>query len=91
MSEDSTPFRENLPQLEHHATGDGGREVVLVKQGQRYVFRCARGAEATLFAQARDMARDPNIDLTSFDAALICHHLGQILRGELESHSRRTA
>lgn len=61
------------------------RELVLVKNGQRFVFRCAAGGEAALLQQLGDLVRDPNVDLTWFDAAVLSHQVGQELGKKLQA------
>ena len=64
------------PSLHEQTAQDGCRELVLVKQGQRYVFRCAHGQEPQLLDQLIDMARDPASGIEWFDAAMLSHQLG---------------
>jgi len=54
-------------------------ELVLVKDGQRYVFKCAPGGEKQLLGQLAAMAQDPHHELTWFDAAVLCHQLGRTM------------
>jgi len=54
-------------------------ELVLVKGGQRYVFKCAPGGEKAMLDRLADMAQDPNHELTWFDAAVLCHQLGRTM------------
>ena len=55
-------------------------ELVLVKDGQRYVFKCAPGGEKALLGQLAAMAQDPTHELTWFDAAVLSHQLGRNLQ-----------
>ncbi len=55
-------------------------ELVLVKDGQRYVFKCAPGAEKELLSQLAAMAQDPAHELTWFDAAVLSHQLGRSMQ-----------
>ena len=64
------------PSLHEQKADDGSRELVLVKQGQRYVFKCAPGQEPQLLDQLIDMARDKDSDIEWFDAAMLSHQLG---------------
>ncbi len=59
------------------------RQVVLVKRGQRYVFRYTQGEERKLLDDLVTMARDPQCDLDWFDAAVLSHQMGQRLSQEL--------
>lgn len=53
------------------------RDLVLVKDGRRLVFRCGPGGEAAMIRQLAEMAEDPENDLTWFDAAVLSHQLGE--------------
>lgn len=64
------------PSLHERSAPNGGRELLLVKDGQRYTFRCAPGQEPQLLDQIIEMARDPGSDLQWFDAAMLSHQLG---------------
>ena len=57
-------------------------ELVLVKAGQRYVFRCAPGEEFDLLVVLADLVRDPDTDLNWYDAAVLAHVLGRRLGGK---------
>ena len=63
---------------------DGTRELVLFKDGQRYVFTCAPGEESALLAQLRTMARDPESSFSWVDAALLSHQIGVHLRERIQ-------
>ena len=65
------------------------RELVLVKHGQRYVFRCAPGEEATLLTQLGDLVRDPDTDLNWFDAAVLSHQVGQALGRQIDQMRKK--
>lgn len=65
------------------------RELVLVKQGQRYVFRYVAGQEAQMLEGLAEMARDPRSDLNWFDAAVLSHQMGQGMSQELERLRKR--
>jgi len=71
------------PSLKEQTTAEGLRELVLIKPGQRYVFRCARGQESKLLDQLIEMARDPESDLQWFDAAMLSHQLGARIADQL--------
>ncbi len=72
------------PSLHEQTTEDGVRELVLVKQGQRYVFRCAPGQEPQLLDQLIEMARDDGSDIEWFDAAMLSHQLGARMVDQLQ-------
>lgn len=72
------------PSLHEQVTSDGGRELLLIKHGQRYVFRCAHGQEPQLLDQIIEMARDPDSDIQWFDAAMLSHQLGSRIADQLE-------
>lgn len=63
------------------------REFVLVKNDQRFVFRCARGDEAQLLAQIATLVRDPANGLSWFDAATLSQQITQSLGGLLHKPS----
>lgn len=63
---------------------NGQRQLVLVKNGQRYVFRYALGDETGLLESLIEMARDPKSDLTWFDAAMLSHQMGKRFGQQLE-------
>ena len=60
------------------------REFVLVKDDQRFVFRCAPGEEAQLLAQIAALVRDPANGLSWFDAAMLSQQITQSLGGMLK-------
>ncbi|MEX2213922.1 MAG: hypothetical protein WD768_07330 [Phycisphaeraceae bacterium] len=63
---------------------DGRRQLVLVKNGHRYVFRYAIGEETKVLAGLVEMARDPHSELDWFDAAVLSHQLGQRMSEQLD-------
>lgn len=65
---------------------DGQRQLVLVKQGQRYIFRYAPGDEAQMLESLIELARDPESELTWFDAAVLSHQMGQRLGKQLDHY-----
>lgn len=66
------------------APGDEQREIVLVKAGQRYVFRYVAGEESKMLSGLAEMARDPKSELDWFDAAVLSHQLGQTIGHQLQ-------
>lgn len=73
------------------ATTDA-HQLVLVKHGKRYVFACPPGGEADLMAQMATLIHDPTNDLTWFDAALLCHQMGQRMGDRLSHlHNKQSA
>ena len=56
---------------------DNDNELVLVKNGQRYVFHCDPGAETDLLNQLATMVSDPTSGLDWFDAAVLSHQMGE--------------
>ena len=72
------------PTLHERPTPDGSRELVLVKHGQRYVFRCAPGQEPGLLDQLIEMARDGESGIEWFDAAMLSHQLGVKMVDQLQ-------
>ena len=64
------------------------QELVLVKNGRRYVFRCTDGHESQMLLQLADMVRDPDNELDWFDAAVLSHQMGQRMGRRLERISK---
>ena len=77
----SNPLFEHEP--EEGRDDDVSRQVVLVKRGQRYVFRYMPGDESKLFEDLMEMADDPIFDLDWFDAAVLSHQVGQRISQQL--------
>ena len=63
---------------------DGRRQLVLVKNSHRYVFRYDLGEETKVLAGLVEMARDPHSELDWFDAAVLSHQLGQRMSEQLD-------
>lgn len=68
--------------------GPAGATLELFKNGQRYVFDCPPGKEADTMAQLAMLIDDDANDLTWFDAALLCHQLGQRMGAKLNKLRR---
>lgn len=68
----------------------GSDAVILIKNGQRYVFRCAPGEEAALMQHVRDLAQRSDHNIGWYDAARLCHQLGQRLRMRLTTTQAMT-
>jgi hypothetical protein len=92
---DFTPFDDpasESPQDRGEAITPPGveyRELVLVKQGQRYIFRYSAGQEARLLEGLSEMAGDPRNDLDWFDAAVLSHQMGQDMSAHLAQMNQR--
>ena len=71
------------PADEHH--------LVLVKHGKRYTFPCPPGGEAELMTHMSALINDPDNDLTWFDAALLCHQMGERMGDRLNQMHRQSA
>jgi hypothetical protein len=63
----------------------GSRQLALVKDGKRFVFRYALGAESEVLSQMLELARDPESNFDTFDAAVLSHQLGQQMSQQLKS------
>ena len=70
------------------AEDDDYQQLVLVKGGHRFVFRYERGAEAEVLTQMLELARDPESDFDTFDAAVLSHQMGQQLGEHLKRLER---
>lgn len=91
MSDTPFPSSNDTPApspLAAPASGDVDvRELVFMKNGQRFVFRYERGAERSLLGSLAEMARDPDSPLDWFDAATLSHQLGQSMQANLQTLS----
>ncbi len=65
------------------AFSTGCRELELLKNGHRYVFRYEPGEESKLLSSLLEMAQDPAFPLDMFDAAILSHQIGQRLAEQL--------
>lgn len=54
-------------------------EVVLIKAGHSYIFRCAHGEEFALLTEIAALVRDPDTEINWHDAVLLAHLLGRRL------------
>jgi hypothetical protein len=68
-----------------------GPAVVLVKHGRRYDFPCPPGREAELMNRLAALMHEPDSGLTWFDAALLCHQVGQRIAQRLRELRRDAA
>ena len=86
LNPDHDPSPGPAPDAEAGAitTPNTGGDLVLVKNGQRYVFKCQPGGEKQLLNQLAEMADDPSNDITWFDAAVLSHQMGQTLGQTIE-------
>lgn len=82
------PFKPTDPKakeaVKSASVDSGQRQLVLVKNGQRYVFRYALGDETGLLESLIEMARDVKSELTWFDAAMLSHQMGKRFGQQLE-------
>ena len=79
-------------EVAEHTAPDGSRQVVLTKNEQRHVLACGVGRESELLARLTGIVNDTSNDLTWFDAALVCHQLGERMGAWLsEPRGRRSA
>lgn len=76
--------------IEESGRGDD-RQLVIVKNGERFVFGCAPGEEPALLARLGEMVRDPKIDLDWFDAAVLSHQIGQRMGSRLQRMQKTRA
>ncbi len=64
------------------------KQLVLIKKGQRYVFRYEEGQESKLLAHLAEMVQRGDSDLDWFDAAVLSHQMGQRLSSQLQRYIR---
>ncbi len=72
--------------MNEHARADGVRELVLLKQGQRYVFTCAPARRPPCSAACARW-RDTDNNLNWYDAALLADQVGVRLGQRLQEHN----
>jgi len=60
------------------------RQLSLIKEKHRYVFRYRAGCEEELVDALADMANDPACDFDWFDAAVLSYQMGRRMDKELE-------
>lgn len=81
----STSPKRDEPQGDPAPESDGDqRQLVLVKHGQRFVFRYEPGDETRVLAEILEMARDPESTFDAFDAAVLSHQMGVQLSDQLK-------
>jgi hypothetical protein len=74
----------------HNAEGSrpaeqaGPRQLVLVKKGQRYIFRYDEGGESQMLSHLVELVLQGQSNLDWFDAAVLSHQMGQRLSHKLE-------
>jgi 3-oxoacyl-[acyl-carrier-protein] synthase III len=73
-----------MPSPDEPTSHDTTRQLTLVKQEQRWVFRYAPGEEKQLIEQLIAQARDPASRLDWFDVAVLSHQMGEHMAGKLE-------
>lgn len=83
MSESSQDETQGYEAAGRQAEVDA-RQLVLIKKGQRYVFRYEEGQEAQILAHLADLVRSGQSDLDWFDAAVLSHQMGRRLGDKLE-------
>lgn len=89
----SIPFQSATQDLLADGVGpvwDNEHELVLVKHGQRHVFRCGPGEESALLNQLALLVDDPSNNLDWFDAAVLSHHMGLRMRRRLETKNTKS-
>jgi len=63
---------------------DGQKQLVLVKNGERFIFRYEVGGEARVLGEMLELAKDPTSQFDSFDAAVLSHQMGMHLGEQLK-------
>ena len=80
MSQDDTSHPEP------HVDDESTQQLVLVKRGQRYVFRYVKGQESTMLSGLIEMVRNGNSDLDWFDAAVLSYQIGQRMSQDIHNY-----
>jgi hypothetical protein len=60
------------------------RQLSLVKQSERFIFRYQSGEEADVIDAFAELAADPNSPFDWFDAAVLSYQMGRRLEMELD-------
>ena len=60
------------------------RQLALVKDEHRFVFRYVPGREADVITAFAEMASEPKVDFDWFDAAVLSYQMGRRLEVELD-------
>lgn len=66
------------------SSGVESRQVILMKKGQRFVFRYECGQEMQLLNHLICLADDNDSDLDWFDVAVLSHQIGQRMGHQLQ-------
>ena len=81
-------FTPNPPEDAPRLEAADENQLVLVKNGQRYVFECGPGQEHELLQRLQFLVADPTNDLNWFDAAVLSHQMGQRMSDRLSEFYR---
>ncbi len=65
-------------------TSSQPRQLQLVKKDQRWLFRYAPGEEKAVMQRMIDVAQHPDTDFDLFDAAVLCHQMGEHLGQQIK-------
>ena len=63
---------------------DPTRQLELVKDGHRYLFRYCAGEESGVIDDLVSLAKDPHSPLSMYDAAVLTHQLGQRMGQQIQ-------
>ena len=88
MSDSSLPASASTPTPSAITPARSPHQLMLVKQGQRYLFRYRNGEEVQVLEGLAEMARDPQSGLDWFDAAILTHQMGKEFTQRLEALRR---
>jgi len=73
------------------ARSEPPRELALVKDGQRFIFRYEPGGESALLSDVVALANDPDCDVDWMDAAMLSHQLGERMSAQIKQQQRKRA
>ncbi|HEV7297961.1 MAG TPA: hypothetical protein VGN72_01245 [Tepidisphaeraceae bacterium] len=62
------------------------RDAALVKGEHHYIFRWDSGGESAILEALVELVKNPELNFDRFDAAVVSHKVGQVLKEELKQY-----
>ena len=85
LSDRSNPERSHGTQHRAESSYDAqSKKLVLLKNGQRYLFAFEAGDERQVFATLVELVKDPDNDLDWFDAAVLSDQMGRQMGQQMQ-------